>query len=122
MTTFLLEKIHEDKRGKIFLGKIGNKEFSIIYSVKGAPRGGHFHNKDQLHFIAHGKFAFREIDAKTQKETKKILRVGDCVNIKSRNPHLFTALQDSILVEVKGVGTKTVEFPKWRKIVNEFLE
>lgn len=122
MTAFSFRKIHEDKRGEIFLGRIGNKEFSVIYSVRGAPRGGHFHNMSQLHFIAHGKFAFRELNTKTGKETKRILQTGDYVDIKARRPHLLTALQDSVLLEVKKVGTKTIDFPEWRKIVNGFLK
>lgn len=121
MTSFSVEKIHEDKRGEMFVGKIGDNEVLIMHSVKGAPRGGHFHDSEQIHCVMHGSFEYREYDPKTGKEIKKILRAGDSVKIPAGNTHLLIALEESILVEVKKSDTQTKDFPEWRKIVQDYM-
>lgn len=116
-----IEKLHTDVRGSIFSLKISGKEFILVTSVKGAPRGGHYHEDDRIHFVLDGSYDYRELDLKTDKETKRILKPGDGYNVKAGTPHLLTALEDSIFLETVSKGN-TVNYPPYRKIVETFIK
>lgn len=117
-----VELIHQDKRGSLHSLKLKGKEILIVFSAKGAPRGGHYHRKNQQHIVLEGSFLYREIDARNpKKEIQKKLKAGDVVEVKAYRAHLFTALEESIMIEFKKDKRKAIIYEPYRKSVNEYL-
>jgi len=91
-----LLKIHEDKRGAIFLvdGLLeDNKEFTFLEVKKGAARGGCLHANDENLAIVKGKIEYLCGDK------KEILSQGESRIIPAFQPHAFIGLEDSIVSE-----------------------
>ncbi|MFH0711277.1 MAG: hypothetical protein V1944_01745 [Candidatus Aenigmatarchaeota archaeon] len=123
MKKFDIEFRHQDRRGKMYYFKFKGKNHLIIFSVKGAPRGGHYHRKDQTHIILSGSFFLRVINVKTKKvEVQKKIKSGDVVTIKAYRSHLFVALEDSLMIEYWKGNYKSIDYPPERKIVKDFLK
>lgn len=121
MEDLILEKVHEDKRGKIYEVKFGEKVLTLATYIKGALRGGHFHPHDKIHIVLLGRFDYWELNPENKKEKKMELKAGDSVNIKAFSPHLFVALEEGITLEPEGTG-QAVNYPPWRKLVEDYLK
>lgn len=124
-----LEKINEDVRGSIhslkfkdkFEDKDEDRELIIVISKKGAPRGGHYHDKNQTHVVLHGSYDYREVDPnKPNMEIKRVVKIGDVLRIKAGKAHMLTALEDSAFLEF-GRRKKTVYYPPYRKVVDDYI-
>jgi len=114
-----LKKVHEDKRGSIwvikdFLGP--GKEYSILEIKKGAARGGCLHSKDEYYSIIKGKVKVMM----GNKEWEAL--AGESGKFPAGVPHVFIGLEDSIISEW-GITTeeKTLnkKDPEMLKIVDE---
>lgn len=114
-----LKKIHEDKRGYIYLVKDllkDNKEFTFLEIRKGFARGGCLHSKDEFFSVIKGKIEYIHGDK------KEIVSVGQGGKIPVFEPHAFIALEDSIVCEW-GITTEEKEMdkkdPKLREIIDK---
>jgi|SRR3989338_2014273 len=114
-----LKKIHEDKRGYIYLVEDllkGNKEFTFLEIKKGFARGGCLHSKDENFVVIKGRIEY------IHGEKKEIVTSGESRTIPAFEPHAFIALEDSIVSEW-GITTKEKEMdkkdPKLRGIIDE---
>ena len=91
-----IKKIHEDKRGYIYLVKNlleDNKEFTFLEIKKGFARGGCLHSNEEYFVVISGKI--RYIHGKKE----EILSMGQSRKIPSFEPHAFFALEHSIVSE-----------------------
>ena len=91
-----LEKIHEDKRGGIYLVKNlleDEKEFTFMEIKTGYARGGCLHSNDEYFVVIKGKVKY--ICGEDEKE----LTAGDSGVIPAFKPHAFVGIEDSIVSE-----------------------
>ena len=98
----LIKKITEDKRGAIFLVENlleNNKEFTFMEMKRGSARGGCFHSNDEFFAVIKGRVKFICGDKEQE------LSMGDSGKMPALKPHLFIALEDSIVSEW-GITTK----------------
>ncbi|GIU68444.1 MAG: hypothetical protein KatS3mg093_331 [Candidatus Parcubacteria bacterium] len=114
-----LKKIHEDKRGYIYLVKDlldGGKEFTFLEIKKGYARGGCMHSEDEYFVVLAGKIKYIHGDL------EEIVSMGESKKIPAREPHAFIALEDSIVSEW-GVTTEEKEKdkkdPKLRGLIDK---
>lgn len=117
-----IKKAEEDPRGHVYSGNFNGKNFIILSFKKGVPRGGHYHSLKTTHFILYGKLKLKMKELDNGKEFKKIVKAGDVVIAKPKMVHLFTALEDSLILEPIKEGLKTFEYKPYRNIVNDFIE
>ena len=120
MRDITFKKIHEDARGKLYEFSFNGKNFLLVTYVKGAPRGGHYHEFDLPHVVVSGKFLCRELNLETNEESEFEIKPGDVVNVRAKIVHMFIALEDGIMLELKP-DNLAVDYPPWRKIVEDFL-
>lgn len=113
------EKAVEDDRGKILFLSYDNKKINIVEIKKGFARGGHYHPSETAHIILTGKIEYREENVDTGKERIEIITSPASVSIPSRTAHLLIALEDAIFVESFNVQYNAIDYPKYRKIVEE---
>jgi len=91
-----LFKIHEDKRGFIYLAKNileDDKEFTFLEIKKGAARGGCLHSHDEYFVVVKGKIEY------ICGEKKEIVSQGESRTIPAYSPHAFIGVEDSIVSE-----------------------
>jgi mannose-6-phosphate isomerase-like protein (cupin superfamily) len=91
-----LKKIHEDKRGFIYLVEDllkDNKEFSFLEIKKNLARGGCVHPNKEFFVVIKGKIKY------INDENEKIFNEGESGLIPAGEPHAFVALEDSIVSE-----------------------
>jgi quercetin dioxygenase-like cupin family protein len=93
-----LEKLHEDKRGEIYL-IIGDfqehEEVTLFFTRKNYARGGCIHKiHDEYCTVLEGKIRYF-IGTNDPIEMK----AGDTVKIQKNTPHYFLSLKDSIVME-----------------------
>jgi perosamine synthetase len=99
------KKIHEDKRGFIYLVKNlldNNQEFTFLEIKKGFARGGCLHSKDEYYVVIKGKV--RVISGHKEEEVS----AGGSGVFHAFEPHAFIALEDSIVSEW-GITTQEKE-------------
>ena len=117
-----LNKIHEDKRGYIYLVKDlleDGKEFTFLEVKKGAARGGCLHSQDEYFVVVKGKINYVFGDK------EEIVSCGESRKIPKGVPHAFIGIEDSIVSEwgitseEKGMDKKD---PEMRKKIDEMNE
>jgi hypothetical protein len=114
--------VFEDIRGKIMVIRYGDIECRIVEIKKGFSRGGHYHPYPSEHYIISGKIEYREEDINSQNESFRIIGVADVIKTSSNMAHLFTALDDSLFMELSVGNYEAVYYPKYRKIVEEKMQ
>jgi len=92
-----MEKVHEDKRGTIYLLKFNGMLYFILITNKGYARGGDLHDFEQYNFVISGSFEVREQHQSSEK--KYIVNEREFVTIPPNVPHVFIALEDSLMIE-----------------------
>lgn len=115
-----LEKIHEDKRGDIYL-MIGDdlkehEEITLFTTKKGYARGGCIHNfNDEYCCVLEGK-----INYFVGEEKSKLVKKGEIVRIPKAKPHYFISLTDSLVIEWGATPEEKKEkHPEFRKKAND---
>ena len=116
------EKQVEYKRGKILILSLGLKKINIVEIKKGFARGGHFHNFPSTHTLINGKIEVREENLKTGVEQTKKISSPSIINVEENVAHIFIALEDSIFIETFEGEYQAINYPKYRKIVNEKIK
>jgi len=67
---------------------------------KGFSRGNHYHGKkEEVFYIFSGKIQAILMDMDTLQKEETILEKGDRMRLKPRCGHIFTALEDTLVVE-----------------------
>ena len=58
-----------------------------------------------------------EVKEKTPLNHSHLKNPGDTHKNPANAPHLFEAVKDSLVLELKPTSSKTVEYGRWRKLV-----
>jgi mannose-6-phosphate isomerase-like protein (cupin superfamily) len=108
-----IEKVGEDKRGALWaVMENGVERAALIYTRAGFLRAGHSHDKSEFHILISG-----EVEEKTTVGRSHLKNPGDMHENPPNVPHLFKAIKDSLVLELKPANRKTVEYERWRKLV-----
>lgn len=112
-----LEKVHEDERGSIHRLLFKGKEFIILFTRKGYLRGGDYHKSKQHDVVLVGEMKFRyRINGK---DYSKTLGAGEMTHFEPHVPHMFSAKEDTVIVEwLEGEFEKSYYQP-YRKLVEK---
>lgn len=110
-----LEKVHEDERGAIYSITLGpDNEMLLIFSKKGALRGGHSHNCDEVTLLLSGSMQYHKADLAlveanwhTSEWTEEV-KAGELQSNPAGIAHLGEFLEDSWLLDWR-MGAKTSE-------------
>ena len=94
---FLFQKVKEDDRGIIWKIQYKNKDFWLSLTKKGKSRGGDIHSCFQYNAILTGSFVVRQKLKKEDKVSK--IDSPSLMIIPPEVPHVFTALEDSLMIE-----------------------
>jgi len=92
-----LEKIHEDKRGSLHRILFKGKEFLLVFTKKGMLRGGDYHKSTQHDVVLMGSMEFRY--KKGALDQIKTLSAGEMIHFEPNVPHMFTAKEDTLIIE-----------------------
>jgi len=110
-----IEKIHEDKRGSLHRILFEGKEFLLVFTKKGMLRGGDYHKSTQHDVVLSGSMEFRY--KKGTLEQIKTLGVGEMIHFEPNVPHVFTAKEDTLIIEwLEGEFEKSYYEP-YRRLV-----
>ena len=113
-----LTKIHEDKRGYIYLVRDlleDSKEFTFLEVKKGAARGGCLHSSEEHFVVVKGKIRY------LCGSKEEIVSKGESRTIPAGEPHAFIGVEDSIVSEWGTSEEKEMDKkdPEMRKILDE---
>lgn len=123
VNNMMLKKVHEDIRGAIYAINFHGKDYEIFEMVKGSVRGGHYHRSDTILILLHGRVLYREMKPEEpSSEHQVILEQGETFRTPARFAHIVTALEDSLIVEIRKGGYEVMNYPAYREIVNRYLE
>lgn len=113
---FKLDLVYEDKRGKILRFFYKGNEYVLLETKEGYSRGGDYHKTRQFDVVLKGRIEWIETFDGVA-ESKTVLEEGN-MNIVSPNiPHMFTSLEDSLVLEwLEGSFEKSYYEP-YRKII-----
>lgn len=97
-----VEKTNEDKRGEIYHLVINNIDYWLSFTKKGFGRGGDIHDCEQHNLCLKGEFNVKVLlpsDKTREHEIERCLVAGESISIPKELPHIFKALEDSIMLE-----------------------
>lgn len=92
-----IEKVNEDQRGSIHRILFKGKEFIILFTKKGCLRGGDYHKSNQHDIVLTGKLEFKY--KANGREQTKTLGAGEMICFEPNVPHMFSAKEDTLIVE-----------------------
>jgi len=76
------------------------RHLAVFEIRKGFSRGNHYHEKkEEIFYIFSGKVKVVSMDMDTLEKGEVILEKGDKLRLKPRCGHIFTALEDTLVVE-----------------------
>jgi len=76
------------------------RHLAVFEIRKGFFRGNHYHEKkEEIFYIFRGKIRVIWMDMDTFQKGERILEKGDKLRLKPRCGHIFTALEDTLVVE-----------------------
>ncbi len=95
------EEIHEDQRGTIHGMWLDDREYIVLFTKKGHIRGGDYHKTKQYDVVLSGKMNinWKESISPNSKEHSITLTEGDMICFEPDNPHMFIAMEDTLMVE-----------------------
>lgn len=112
-----IEKIHEDKRGSLHRILFRGKEFLIVFTKKGMLRGGDYHKSTQHDVVLIGWMEFRY--KKDGQEQIKTLKAGEMIHFEPGVPHMFTAKEDTLILEWLDGEFEKSYYEPYRKLVEK---
>lgn len=119
MKMLVFNKVHQDKRGDIYVFNLGEREFLIFFTKKGALRGGHFHDLREYGVVLEGKIERRLMY--DEREEIEIFYEGDLGVVPPKIPHLVKALSDCWVLEWHEYPKNRVNYEPYRKLVEALL-
>jgi dTDP-4-dehydrorhamnose 3,5-epimerase-like enzyme len=76
------------------------RHLALFEIKRGFSRGGHYHErKEEIFYIAAGKIEAKFLDLDTQEKAERVFEKGDRLRIQPRCAHLFTGVEDTLIVE-----------------------
>jgi dTDP-4-dehydrorhamnose 3,5-epimerase-like enzyme len=76
------------------------RHLALFEIKRGFSRGGHYHErKEEIFYIASGKIVAKFLDLDTDEKAERVLEKGDRLRIRPRCAHLFTGVEDTLIVE-----------------------
>ena len=99
--------IHKDDRGQLTqLVRDGFNQVNVIFSKKGAIRGGHYHKiNEEAFYIIDGKCKVEVSNKQGMNETYEF-RKGDMFKICPFTLHGFEYMEDTLLVSMYSKGVE----------------
>lgn len=118
-----LKEIYGDARGNLCILEWRGQEVLLFSINKGYSRGGDYHKSRQHDVVLAGRVECRfKRHIESQGEVVKTLNPGEVISFEAGSPHMFTALEDSLMVEwLEGPFEKEM-YPPYRKIVEEKMK
>lgn len=92
-----IKKINQDERGEIWKIESRKKTIFLSKTFKDFARGGDIHRGKQFNCVIEG--SFRVLMKYPDKEKEIILKGGNLAIIPKEIPHVFIALEDSVMIE-----------------------
>ncbi|TAL48128.1 hypothetical protein EPN87_01305 [archaeon] len=125
---FELKELKQDTRGEICLLIFDKFEAFVSHTKKGVSRSGYYFkpNKDiagapsRIYVVLRGRFLYREKDMASGNEVEKEIKTGDHFSIMDNHAHMFTALEDTDMIEFTPGATGKIEmvpYQSYREIV-----
>lgn len=92
-----IEKVSEDHRGEIWRIDSGERVYWLSITKKGKARGGDIHDGIQYTLVLQGSFKvlYKYVD----REEEKIQKVNEKLEVPPEVPHVWIALEDSMMLE-----------------------
>lgn len=112
--TLELAEVGEDKRGSLKLLKFGGHEALLSFTLKGKSRSGYFFKVDRVYIVLLGKFSYKEKNMKNGHETERIIETGDHFTVTPGNAHIFTAIEDSYMIEFTPDANGKIEMTPYK--------
>jgi dTDP-4-dehydrorhamnose 3,5-epimerase-like enzyme len=76
------------------------RHLALFEIKRGFSRGGHYHErKEEIFYVASGKIEARFLDLDTHEKAELVFAKGDRLRIRPRCAHLFTGIEDTLIVE-----------------------
>lgn len=113
----------KDKRGKVWSFKISEtplKEIMILYTKKGALRGGAVHSVVENRVVLEGRIKMKEL--REEREIEYEMKEGDFAWTEKEVPHLMESLTESWVMEWHPAGKKNWIHEKYRNVVKEYMK
>ncbi len=120
--SFRIDKQAEDERGKMIFISFNNKNFGFLETRKGYARGGHFRNIPQDLFLISGQAEYTDKNLETGKENTRIVSSPALIKVPPKTAVLIIALEDCLLVETLEEKDNSVNYPDFRKIVEDKMK
>ena len=93
----------------------------LIFTRKGAYRGGHSHDKAEVSLVLSGRMEYRKRTS-DGRALRFIQKPGDLLRNGPGEPHLAHALEDGWLFDyrlgVRAGETVTTSYPRYRRMVD----
>lgn len=113
-------KFFSDRRGEIYITKIKEIEFNLIFTKAGINRAGDYHSAEQYSVILKGGV---EITLRQNNEDViKKYGPNELIVIPPNIPHLYKFLVDTVIIEWLAGPYKTQYYEPYRKIIKKQLE
>jgi len=93
------KEVHRDTRGELYVLEWMGREVLFFSINKGCSRGGDYHGSRQYDLVLAGKVTCRFKHSLEGREVTKTLSPGDSISFEAGFPHMFTALENSLMVE-----------------------
>ena len=131
---FELKELKQDNRGEICLLRFGNSEPKLeaflSHTKTSVSRSGYYFKPNKIigdmppriYLVLNGRFLYRNKDIKTGEETEKEIKTGDYIYLEPNHAHMFTALEDSDMIEFTPGSTEKEEmipYPPYRELVEK---
>jgi dTDP-4-dehydrorhamnose 3,5-epimerase-like enzyme len=76
------------------------RHLALFEIRRGFTRGGHYHErKEEIFYIVSGKIEAKFLDLDTREKAERVFEKGDRLRIRPRCGHLFSGLDDTLIVE-----------------------
>ena len=115
-----LETLYEDKRGRIVSLHSDGKEYILLETRADYSRGGDYHKSTQHDVVLRGKIEWRERTGNL--ENLRVLEEGDAISIQSGKPHMFTSLEDSLVLEWLEGSFEKKYYKPYRDLIEERMK
>jgi len=90
-------KVSDNKRGEIWKIESGKRTYFLSITKKGYGRGGDIHDGIQYNYVLEGSF---KVLFKYPKEEKEFIqKANEYVEVPPEIPHVWIALEDSLMLE-----------------------
>lgn len=112
----------EDIRGKIMFFSYGDKKINMSDIKKGFARGGHYYDSEQIRIIISGKIEYRTKNIVTGEEQIMMMDAPRSIVLEPKTAHIFTALEDTVLIELFDNREGRTNYPEYRTMVENKMK